>query len=351
MLTADVPVVSPQNLESVFHHFTRLFAGFETLVLAVSGGPDSMALTGLFSLWRKQLNVTPHISIATVDHGLRLGAKDEAKLVASQAAKLGFPHKTLQWAGEKPTRGLQAKARLARYELLASLAKQQGATAIKKTAIVCAHTLDDQAETVMMRLAHGSSPLGLSGMAEQSTLAFCGAPEVALLRPLLNLPKAALIIFCNVYNWPFVQDPSNTNTDFTRVRWRGLMPALAKEGLDSARLSAFASQMARVEEALQFYAELLVGEAVFAPDGKSCVLAGALLHGAPYEIALRVLMLLLKHLNAPDYRRERLEAALNRLKTAYEAQEACAMTLAGFSFRQSKHGALTLVAAPPRRAS
>ena len=140
----------------------RLFAPFldhRAVVLAVSGGPDSTALALLAKQWRTVHPRGPKLFIATVDHGLRASSVEEAKAVKRLSRRLRLPHETLVWSGEKPGSGIQEAARLARYALLADHARAKGASAI-----AVAHTLDDQAETVLFRLARGSGLAGLSAM-------------------------------------------------------------------------------------------------------------------------------------------------------------------------------------------
>ncbi len=143
----------------------RIFAdlrGYSCVVLAVSGGSDSMALMHLAGQWATGLGTeAPRIGVATVDHGLRAGARDDARLVVEEAARLGLPATVLEWLGEKPVQGVQARAREVRYDLLGRHAIACGSV---PCAVVTAHTEDDQAETLLMRLARGSGPDGLQGM-------------------------------------------------------------------------------------------------------------------------------------------------------------------------------------------
>jgi tRNA(Ile)-lysidine synthase len=224
------------------------------LVLAVSGGPDSTALLLLAAKWRAKRKHGPKLLALTVDHGLRKEAPVEAREVARLAKKLGVPHRTLIWTGAKPKSGLQEKARAARYRLLADAAAKIGASHI-----LTAHTLDDQAETVLMRLLRGSGPTGLAAMAHETPLRLhqrrekkgIGATDVTLLRPFLDIPKARLVATLRKAQIPFADDPSNRDPRFTRVRVRGLMPALAEEGLCAQRLVLLAQRLRRAEAALE----------------------------------------------------------------------------------------------------
>ena len=141
-------------------------ADHPALVLAVSGGPDSTALLVLAARWRKaHCKRGPKLVAVTVDHGLRQGGRREALAVKRLARSLKVEHRTLRWSGRKPATGLQQAARHERYRLLAEAARKAGARHV-----LTAHTLDDQAETVLIRLARGSGVSGLAAMARLSPL-------------------------------------------------------------------------------------------------------------------------------------------------------------------------------------
>jgi tRNA(Ile)-lysidine synthase len=214
------------------------------LVLAVSGGPDSMALLLLAARWRADLRRGPQLLAVTIDHGLRPQSAREAKMVGALAQRLAVAHRTIGWRGKKPPTGLQEAARQARYRLLAAAARKAGAKCI-----LTAHTLDDQAETVLMRLARGSGPTGLGAMAAETELPELGG--LTLIRPLLTVPKRRLIATLKAQGVAFADDPSNRDPRFTRARLRALMPALAAEGLDAARLALLALRLRRSEAALE----------------------------------------------------------------------------------------------------
>ena len=224
---------------------------FETLTfhahvaLAVSGGSDSTALMWLASRWAKTLSQPPKISILTVDHGLRPEAAGECARVANWARTLGCEAHILTWAGARPASGLQARARDMRYGLM-----RDWCLAHKATLLVTAHTLEDQAETLLMRLARGSGIRGLSGMRPDE------AGPVPLERPLLKTSRAELRATLSAAGHPWIEDPSNADERFERVRLRKALPLLAELGLTPA---AVARSATRLERALEPIEELCRG--------------------------------------------------------------------------------------------
>ena len=226
----------------------QLFAGLKSapaLVVAVSGGPDSIALMWLAARWRKSLAHGPRLIAVTVDHGLRPEAAREARDVKRLAGSLDLPHRTMRWTGLKPKTGVPAAARDARYRLLVQAARATGATHV-----LTAHTRDDQAETLLMRLLRGSGIAGLSAMA--------GLTEregIALARPLLDVPKSRLIATLKRARVNFADDPTNRDTAFTRPRLRALLPALAAEGGNVRNLARLATRLGRANAAVELMAD------------------------------------------------------------------------------------------------
>src|ERR1700712_4581116 len=236
MADANYPILSSDA--------KRLFADWKappTLVLAVSGGPDSIAMMWLVARWRRALKRGPQLIAVTIDHGLRAEAAREARDVKRLAKTLDLPHRTLRWNGAKPKTGLPAAARDARYRLLAKAARASGATHV-----LTAHTRDDQAETLLMRMSRGSGIAGLAAMARQSQ-----RDGVVLARPLLDIPKARLMATLKKARIDFADDPTNRDSSFTRPRFRALMPALAAEGFDARNLTRLAARFARANAALE----------------------------------------------------------------------------------------------------
>jgi tRNA(Ile)-lysidine synthase len=180
-----------------------------SIAVAVSGGSDSLGLGLMLAEWVRAQGGGLHV--LTVDHGLRLEAAAECARVAEIFAAIpSCSAHVRRWDGEKPARGLQASARMARYALLTDWCRAHGVLHL-----AIAHTADDQAETLAMRSAHGSGALGLAGMAAVR-------PEngVRLLRPLLTVSRSAIRDWLRERDQPWIEDPSNELTKFERVRIR-----------------------------------------------------------------------------------------------------------------------------------
>jgi tRNA(Ile)-lysidine synthase len=267
----------------------RLFAdwkGAPAIVLAVSGGPDSVALMWLAARWRRALARGPRLVAVTVDHGLRAEAAAEAREVKRLARTLDLPHRTLRWRDAKPKTGLPAAAREARYRLLARAAQESGATHI-----LTAHTSDDQAETLLMRMLRGSGIAGLAAMARLSE-----RDGVLLARPFLNVSKSRLIATLKRAKIDFADDPTNRDVSFTRPRLRTLMPLLAAEGGDARNLARLASRLGRANAALEIlvdgaerYLALRGGKASHSPINASGFDANVFA-AMPEEIRVRLLL-------------------------------------------------------------
>jgi tRNA(Ile)-lysidine synthase len=309
------------------------------LLLAVSGGPDSVALMLLASRWAGRGETG--VDVATVDHALRENSRQEAEQVGDWARALGFPHHIRTWQGEKPKTRLQEHAREARYRLLNECAVRIGADHI-----VTAHHADDQAETVLLRLTRGSGPAGLAGMA-----AFTPLDGVTLARPLLDVPKAYLIAFCEAAGHPFLRDPSNENPAFARTRLRKLRTLLDAEGLDRASLLRLARRAARAEAALgETAASIRQGLPAERSEARVKIAGGALA-GLPEEIFLRVVEAeVLAFSEGRDrLRLDRLERAAAEILAALRKKRVCAATLGGARMSVTPGGDFEISRAPPRR--
>ncbi len=320
MLTGEAPVSATEAVAIFKPWFDKTRGG---ILLAVSGGPDSIAMMHLAVIAAKQMRRTPALHVATVDHGLRDASRDEALLVLREASALGLKAEMLTWSGLKPTNGLQEAAREARYTLLRAHAQAIGASYL-----MTAHTLDDQAETVLLRLMRGSGLGGLGAMRVETDIGALG-----LVRPLLGVPKARLVATCRDVAWPFVDDPSNGNDRFTRVRIRKLLAAFGVEGLNPSRLAKLAERLQRADDAL--YA---MTRAAFiqlrSADGRSVTLAAGGYRRETAECRVRLVALALeemsRHIARPSaLRLERIESLSARLDSAIDEMKTLRTTCGG----------------------
>ncbi len=359
-MSSETQSVSVADAKTLFADLSEAPA----LLLAVSGGPDSTALMLLAARWRAARKHGPRLIAATVDHGLRKEAKEEAAAVGRLARKLGMAHRILRWSGPKPATGLQQAARQARYRLLALAARSAGAPVI-----LTAHTRDDQAETVLIRMTRGSGITGLGAMSRCATLdTQSGTPSplvgegwgagyarlrkggggrrtvarmedpLILVRPLLDVPKTRLIATLKAAKVRFAEDPSNRDPRFTRARLRALMPALAREGLDAGRLARLAQRLRRADAAIDAAVAQAASELALAapPPGTLAYDAGRFA-ALPTEVGLRLLGRALDRVgDEGPVELGKLEA----LKTALEA----AQTGKKAGFRRTLAGAIVTLA-------
>jgi tRNA(Ile)-lysidine synthase len=241
------------------------------LGLAVSGGPDSLALLLLAAAARPG-----EVEAATVDHGLRAESRDEADMVATLCERLSVPHSILaiEW-DIPPTSAIQEQARILRYGALAAWSRDLGLGAV-----LTGHNLDDQAETMVMRLNRGSGVRGLAGMRRSAPLP--GDPDQLLLRPLLGWRRRELEEICAIVGVSPALDPSNEDDNYERVRVRrGLAGA---EWLDRQALANSASHCAEADEAIDWAAAMEWDRSATAREGEIVYRAS----GAPAEIVRRI---------------------------------------------------------------
>jgi tRNA(Ile)-lysidine synthase len=322
---------------------SSLFAGLNgerSIVLAVSGGPDSMALMWLAVQWRKRLKRGPKLVAVTIDHGLRKEAATEARTVKKLADALGIAHTTMRWSGARPSRGIPAAAREARYAMLAQAAHRVGATCI-----LTAHTLDDQAETFLMRVSRGSGLAGLAAMARHSVRG-----ELGIVRPLLNVSKARLIATLGRARISFASDPTNDDTAFARPRWRKLLPELAQEGIDARNIARLVARLARANAALDAVVDRAERALVQVQGGRQTIDAKAF-RTLPDEVGLRLLHRAIDRAgHEGPAELGKVERLLHEVNGALAADKNFRRTLAG-ALVDAGRGTIGIAPAPPRRKS
>lgn len=232
--TARVAFLRDQIAASLAHNRP------ENPAVAVSGGGDSLALLCLMAEWASSENLP--LRAVTVDHGLRAASADEARFVGEICAKLGVSHSTLKWTDWDGRGNLQDAARRARYRLMAEWAKAEGVDAIS-----IAHTADDQAETFFMRLTRAAGIDGLTGMQQRRV-----ANGVTWLRPLLMAGRDELREYLRDMGQEWIDDPSNEDLAFDRVKARKVLKELAPLGLDPQTVGRVMSHLSDVRAALDY---------------------------------------------------------------------------------------------------
>ncbi len=243
--------------------------GGDEFAVAVSGGPDSLALLLLaHAAFGSQLRAL------TVDHGLRDESASEAAAVAERCAALGVSHTTLRWAGPHPAANLQAAARAARYRLMGDWCRAHGVGVL-----ATAHHRDDAAETLLLRLARGSGLSGLTGIRSRRDL-----DGVTLIRPLLGVSKAALATVVAAAGWCPADDPANHSLAFDRTRARAMLATTP--WLRAERLAASAAHLVDAEAALAWAADL-AWRSRAKVDGDTVTLDAG---GLPHDLTRRLLL-------------------------------------------------------------
>lgn len=292
------------------------------IAVAVSGGPDSLAL-----LLLAQGAFPGRLIALTVDHGLRPEARAEAAEVARICAELGVAHRILSVPELKGvSANVQAVARVARYAAMAAACGEAGAAVL-----MTGHHADDQAETLLMRFSRGSGIAGLSGVRAERALG-----DIVLARPLLGWRKAELVDLVQAAGLQAVDDPSNRSPAYDRTAARVLLSETS--WLDAGRIAATAHHLADAEAALCWTADQ-------AWRGRAAMEAGAVLldaEGLPREIVRRLVVRAILALNsdaAPDG--PAIDRLIDRLATGRQS------TLAGIRIAHGRKWRFT--AAPPRK--
>ncbi len=301
------------------------WAGEGVIALAVSGGADSLGLMLLAARWRAELADGPRLVVLSVDHGLRPEAAAEVAMVGKAAVRLGLDFRPLAATGFSPIADIEAAARTVRYRLLFEAARADGAGVV-----MTAHHADDQAETLLLRLARGSGVYGLAAMAAESE-----RDGLRLARPLLCLRRAELVRIVAAAGLVPAADPHNTDRRFARARLRPLMPALAAEGLDTPTLTATANRLRRAAAAIDAYADRVLATAIVDATGAVRLDAG-LYAREPEETRLRLLARILRAVGGADYT-PRLDSLLPLAVLLAEGEGAVpARTLAGVAIDRRK---------------
>jgi tRNA(Ile)-lysidine synthase len=235
--------LNKKRLSKIFKEFSNSLGDKKNLAVAVSGGPDSLALAYLTKCY--SLKNKTKVKYFIVDHKLRKESSLEASNVKKILNKIDIKCKILQWNGKKPSKNIQAVARNKRYSLLANECKKN-----KIKYLLLGHHLNDLFENFLIRIVRGS---GLNGLISFNKDTKYKNQNLNILRPLLDLEKKDLLYVSKIVFNFFVEDPSNINEDYKRIRIRNLLHSLEKEGLDKKKLSLTINNLKDSDKSIKFY--------------------------------------------------------------------------------------------------
>jgi tRNA(Ile)-lysidine synthase len=270
--------------------------------IAVSGGGDSTALMFLLADWARA-SAKPAPIVLTVDHGLMKESAQHARDAVRRAKAAGLKAETLVWKESKPHSDIEASAREARYRLIGRWCQAHDVDGV-----YVAHTVEDQAETFLLRLGRGSGLDGLSAMRPIALFPAPGFDKLRVVRPLMDIKRDELRRYLTARKETWAEDAMNADPRFSRARLRAAWPMLEELGLSSARIAHAARHLARAREALDHATENLLARASRIVDGEA-FLDRPRLAAAPREIGLRAFAWLLSRVSGQPYRPrfERLE--------------------------------------------
>jgi len=283
--------LNQKKISKVYNEFSSSLKVKENLAVAVSGGPDSLALaylTKCYSL-KNKIKVTYYV----VNHKLRKESSLEAKIVKNVLRKIDIQCKILNWNGDKPSKNIQATARDKRYSLLANECKKKN---IKY--LLLGHHLNDLFENFLIRMVRGS---GLNGLISFSKNTKYKDKNLNIIRPLLNLEKKDLLHISNEVFGFFVKDPSNINKDYKRTRIRNLLHSLEKEGLDIKKLKLTINNLKDSDKSIKFYVDRNLKKNVVFFKRKNIYILSYSFFDQSHEIIFRSLTKLIQNLGKKYY--------------------------------------------------
>ena len=237
--------LNQKKISKIYNEFSSSLKVKEDLAVAVSGGPDSLALAYLTKCYALKNKIK--VKYYLVNHKLRKESSLEVEVVKKVLRKIDIQCTILNWNGKKPSKNIQAAARNKRYSLLVNECKKNN---IKY--LLLGHHLNDLFENFLIRIVRGS---GLNGLISFSQNTKYRDQDLNIIRPLLNLEKKDLLyISSKVFNF-FVKDPSNINKDYKRTRIRNLLYSLEKEGLDIKKLELTINNLKDSDKSIKFYVD------------------------------------------------------------------------------------------------
>jgi tRNA(Ile)-lysidine synthase len=290
-----------KKIYQIYKQFENSLNLNEDFIVAVSGGPDSLALSFLAKIYSIKKSV--NIKFFIIDHRLRKGSTLEAKHVQKKLKKFSINLNILNWKGKKPKNNIQSIARDKRYRLLLNTAKK-----LKLKNILVGHHLDDLFENFFIRILRGSGLNGLVSLDQKTQY-----EKINLIRPLLNFDKEDLIYLSeHVFGW-YIEDPSNIDDKFKRVKIRNLLKQLELEGLDKKKFLLTIKNLKSSNETIKFYTKKnLLENITFSKKKRSVILKDAFFKNSP-EVVFRSFSEIIKFVGKKYYpsRGKKIENIIN----------------------------------------
>jgi tRNA(Ile)-lysidine synthase len=309
--------LNDKKIFKIFKKFSNSLNVKENLAVAVSGGPDSLALAFLAKCY--ELNNQIKVKYFIVDHKLLKESSVEAKNVKSILKKINIDCKILSWNGKKPLKNIQALARSKRYFLLVNECKKNS---IKN--LLLGHHLDDLSENFLIRMVRGS---GLNGLISLNKKTKYIDQKLNILRPLLDIEKKDLIYIAKkIFNF-FIKDPSNVNEEFKRTRIRNLLQSLEKEGLDKKKLVLTINNLKDSDKSIRFYLDRNLKENVIFKKKRNIYILNQNFFYQSHEIIFRSLTKIIQSLGKKNYPVR--GKSINELIKAISSQSFTKVTLGG----------------------
>ena len=275
----------------IFKEFEKLLNIKEKFAVAVSGGPDSLALAFLAKCFSIKHNVS--VKYFIVDHKLRKESSSEAKIVVNILKKISINCKILTWNGKKPLANIQSAARKKRYSLLVEECKKN-----KIKNILLGHHLDDLFENFLIRILRGS---GLKGLVSLNKDTEYKDNNIKILRPLLDLEKKILTdLSKKIFNF-FIKDPSNKNENFKRIRIRNLLSSLEKEGLDKKKFLLTINNLKDSDKSIKFYVDRNIEKNSFYSKKENTFILSINFFDQAHEVTFRSLTKIIQKIGKKYY--------------------------------------------------
>jgi len=297
-----------------------------TIAIAVSGGVDSLVLMYLASE-SKVIN-NKDVFILTINHGLRPESKTECDFVEGLAKELGFKVKILEWEGKKPSKSLQEKARNERYNLLLNFCRENSINNL-----FLAHHLDDQIENFLFRMFRGSGIKGLTSFSNRSE-----RDGILLIRPLIDIPKSELIAFAKKRKIRWIEDPSNQNKKFERIKLRKILSLIYDQGFDKKVFLKSIKKLKLANKALDKTTKEFVSKYVLVNKNISVFINQEFFLEAPKEIQLRVIENSIRIFSGERFYSPSYSKMMNLINWIRKSSNISAKTLGGTIFRRRNKG-------------